>query len=659
MNVLTWYCDTETLQVNKNNYKDLKYYKLFSKVNLIYKNYNNEIQKNITENKQTFFTMNILNVGISSNNKVIYDLYVKTFFDKLVKITKEYYNSQVKGKKKPLTTTIIYYHNLKFDLFNILFELDLYFKNSTCYKKNLIQEQNNKQVKKYRIDDHGKIYSYTIYYKGLFLEFRDSYNLISLPLASFEKTFDLKGEETKSHFNFNFNNVNSCNNMLKDNTELLKYAIRDVKTLKAGVEKFKKLINKDRLTSSSCAFSNWLDTLKDKSDIPLDKKGNPTIYELEGKYQFISCLTYLGGICNYNKRYVEQIIEDDLIYLDVNSLYPSAMYSNKAGFTHYMPWGIPIEINKNDFKLEFLNDRSRYFEVKIKIYGKIKKGLPFGFVRYGKLSRCGLKLDRMYKQNEYLDVLMDTNPIYINSIDLRNVLKYYDIVHIQILEALEYKTRLDLFDTYIDKYGKLKEEASRSKNNGLKYVCKLLLNGLYGKFGQMLEDKNIYITEEEGVYKFKNGEAITEQKSIYKYMPIASAITSYAREILLNELYKLDEKDFYYCDTDSIIMSKKAFDKKINKNIIDSNELGKWDIEHILTKIKILRQKTYIFQDDNNIIDVRACGATPEVKKVFNFENFSFDYDFNINQKKVKSVIGGLAIEEQPFKMKKTNFYLN
>lgn len=656
-----WYCDTETLQVNKYNYRHLKYGIYIPKARLIQETYYNEIKKAIEEDKETLYTMNILNTGVSSDDEKIFAFYVKDFFDELVRITKIGYKKEQQKKKKQTSrvTTIVYYHNLKFDLFNILSELDLYFKDSNVYKRNITVERNGKKQHKYQIDDKGKIYSYTIYYKGLFIEFRDSYNLITLPLSAFGKTFDLPIEQSKSEYKFNFKDIDFCNKLLSGDRKLIDYGLQDVITLKAGLEKFHSIINKNKLTASSCAFSTWLDTLVNKDNIPTTKSGKPTVPKIDGYYQYISNTSYLGGICNYNRDYAEKIINKELVYLDVNSLYPASMYSNKGGFTHYMPWGIPKEIIEQEFNIEWLNDRSRYFEIELKIYAKLKRGLPFGFVRYGKQCRCGRTMDKYYKQNEYLNTLDDSNSIIINSIDLRNIFKYYDVIDYEIIKAYEYDTRLDLFDDYIDIYGVLKEKASKEKNNGLKYVCKLLLNGLYGKFGQMLEDKDITIECEYGINKFKAHRAEQEQDTIYKYMPIASAITAYAREILITQVYKLDKSEFLYCDTDSIIMTKQAFDKKIDKNIIDSIELGKWDIEHKLKKIKILRQKTYIYQDTNGDIDVRACGATPDIKKVFTFDNFNFDSDFNVKQKKVKSVIGGLAIEEHPFKMKKTNFYLN
>lgn len=652
---IIWYCDTETLQItNKNFYKlSFKWYK--NKVSKILKEYKNEIEELLKDpNERTLMVLNVLNTGINQYNEEVHAYDVASFFNNIKRVT----------RKKGVNRVIIYYHNLKFDIFNILNELKhSNLKEDIDYSLNIKYNENGKEIRRYLIDDNRKIYTYNIIYKNFSIEFRDSFNLITQPLCNFGKTFNLPAELTKSSFEFDFNDIEICNKILNRDKDLLEYALKDVRCLKAGIEKFRAIIESEKLTASSCAFDKWLETVNGLPNMEYTKNGKIALPKLSDKEQYISNLTYNGGICNFNRDHAGEILKGDYTYIDVNGLYSAAMYSDCSGFKHPYPWGYPEHFT--DLKIADLNTiyslihSNFYYEFKLIIKASIKEGLPFGFVRYGKLTRYGVKLSKKYRQNEYLNILNEDSPVYINSIDLKNILKYYDIKYIEIKEYLRYQTRLDLFDRYIDKFSALKIEAVKDGNNGLKYVTKLLLNGLYGKFGQLLEDKDIGLVVENGLTKIKELEKTSDINVHYKYMPIASAVTAYAREILISVLYSINKEDFIYCDTDSIIMTSKAFNEKIDKKIIDKSALGKWDIEHRLKKIKVLRQKTYIYEDDKGVIDVRACGATPDIKEVFTFENFEFDYNFNVKQKKSKSVIGGIAIELQPFKMKKNNLFFH
>lgn len=115
----------------------------------------------------------------------------------------------------------------------------------------------------------------------------------------------------------------------------------------------------------------------------------------------------------------------------------------------------------------------------------------------------------------------------------------------------------EIFSEYVQKLYTLKSTSGEPTRT----ICKLLLNSLYGKFGQQ-PVKKVYMTERDaplGSYPIltpdgkPSGFAYFERRSNSAYLlpHIASAITSKARLVLLDSL----NDNSYYCDTDSIFTS--------------------------------------------------------------------------------------------------------
>lgn len=180
--------------------------------------------------------------------------------------------------------------------------------------------------------------------------------------------------------------------------------------------------------------------------------------------------------------------------------------------------------------------------------------------------------------------------------------------HIELREALRlgYKIENVLTTHYYTKTGYyLKEYAedmykirSKMKSDGdpLEIVYKLLLNSLYGKFGQKFNDKETYKREEQLTIKDTENAKLIEHCNGYVRIisdgepaafciPIwASYITARARIMLHRLLF--DCKPIY-CDTDSIV----------TKSVIStSSELGKLKLEANIKHGVFVRPKMYAFE---------------------------------------------------------------
>lgn len=161
-----------------------------------------------------------------------------------------------------------------------------------------------------------------------------------------------------------------------------------------------------------------------------------------------------------------------------------------------------------------------------------------------------------------------------------------------------------IFENFISTYSKLKEEAKLAQNLLMHTFYKLLGNGLYGKFGQqindweevkkpyMMHEGDIYVEAEEKLYKVRkifNRYWIRSKKrnGFYSNVAIASHITAYARCYLWNIL-RLSKP--IYCDTDSVFIPDEClsdYEKMIG------TKLGMLSIKGLHETFQAYQPKTY------------------------------------------------------------------
>ena len=570
---------------------------------------------------------------------------------------------------------IIFFHNMKFDAYNILYALLM------------LGYIHTDDIKQLVIQD-SSWYTFRLNYRGISLEFRDSYKLISQPLRSFQKTFGLSiGKSTEDSWKDRLDEVATVNALL-NRTEpgLMEYALLDVDVLQAGLDKFWELQGgkkASKLTAASLAYSEWLKVIEEhgyrtadgvyhKGFIEVDKKKKLTIVMDDDMPKFVHDITnytYRGAICYPNPDYMNKTLKGIYVYIDANSLYPSAMLPSVQGrnrynqmeLTHYYPVGVPVRL-KSMLSEEIMNDRRYVSFLKLRIKAKIKEDAVIPFVSLGRQGRVGKGFNRLYRTNDFLREIDET--FWVTSIDYRGIQNYYDIEEQEFIEGIIYtpeNTSNDIFNEYISKWRKIKEQAAREGNAGLKQLAKIMLNSTYGKFAQSIDNVETFFEfGENGTLTVTEGSF--DGKTSQKNMGIASMITSYAREILLDVANLLSPEEFLYDDTDSIIMTVSGW-RKIRevKGLLDKAEFGCWDVEHIVKEVRILHQKCYMitefeaFQRDHKRerTIVKCAGASEDIKKFIRYDNFNRGEKINgALMKKAKQTIGGITLESRPFSIK-------
>ena len=359
---------------------------------------------------------------------------------------------------------------------------------------------------------NGKILSFKVKDKRKTLfEIRDSSGLINSSLDSACKSFNIK---TKKLAEIDRKNLFSK----YDYETLTKYLMHDCISLFEVLEEFKKSleIKTLKLTIASTALAKF----KEIEGKTFTKKYN---LSYDRRDEFIR-LGYSGGRCEIFKRYGK-----GLYYYDVKSMYPSVMYDN------YFPSGKLIKTN-------------RYMENYLGIY-KIK------------FSVADTHIPLLWvKQNKKLYFPQGEKVIgWYYSPEIEQA--YKSGYNIEILEGYYWENKIKIFKSYIEKYYTIKENSKDAK----KATAKLLLNSLYGKFGQKetrqkfsfnkpsLQQLTLtpYVCDRlNNVELFRCDET---NKADYILPQLAGFTTSYARVKLYNYMQKIGFSHIYYSDTDSIV----------------------------------------------------------------------------------------------------------
>jgi hypothetical protein len=181
-----------------------------------------------------------------------------------------------------------------------------------------------------------------------------------------------------------------------------------------------------------------------------------------------------------------------------------------------------------------------------------------------------------------------------------------------------------IFEDYVDYFYNLRQKAKENNDRVTDLMSKLLLNSLYGKFGQRVRETLVwdieYVTLEDGtildyvvledkrytVYRWFDKAYLisTSEESSYEAFPaIAAHVTDYARMYLWSFIKMcVDNNDYYkrthvfYIDTDSLIVDHEGFRRL--ESFLDSNELGKLKLEVEADYLCIFGLKDYILGDE-------------------------------------------------------------
>lgn len=500
---------------------------------------------------------------------------------------------------------VAYFHNLKFDgqFWMSYLMYDLHFKQAFKYTNEehtqghwLKRTEMLNNTYQYGISDMGQWYTMTIKVGEHFIDLKDSLKLLPFSVKEIGKAFNTKHQKLDMEYTgFRYSGCTITD-------EEKEYIANDVLVVKEALEIMFEQGHK-KLTIGSCCLNEFKKTFLDNKDYQgffpnlLDVGLDESIYGYKNVDAYIR-RSYKGGWC-YVVKGKENHIKNNGTTADVNSLYPSMM-SSESGNRY--PYGKPKFWKGNYIPEEALKDNMYYFvRVKTRFYLK-PKHLPFiqikGNWRY-KGTEC-LATSDVYnaKTGKYYTHYTDINGVthdtrlelVLTMTDYQLLKDHYELVDFEILDGCMFRATVGLFDEYIEKYKKQKLE----NKGALRTLAKLFLNNLYGKMASSDDSSfKLAVEKDDGVVGYIQ---VEEHEKKIGYIPVGSAITSYARNFTIRaaqaNYYGVNERGFIYADTDSIHCDLEP-NELVGIKVHDKNFCC-WKLESCWDVGIFARQKTYI-----------------------------------------------------------------
>lgn len=550
----------------------------------------------------------------------------------------------------------LYFHNLKFDGEFILYHALHVLKMQTALINGVMarprQVLENEIV--YAISDAGQWYFIFFVYKGCQVEIRDSLKVFPMPLKQIGKDICTRYKKTDMEYN-DKTSLEDCS------ASDIDYIKNDVLVLSEALDKLFCLHDEKTpfgpvhsLTIGSACLQRFKElnygTNKnisihlDKTELDYSEAGSSTMDEYIRH-------AYRGGYCYVNKAIQGKIIDRPGFVADVNSLYPFVMCTEYSGFVY--PYG-KGKYCKGAVTEKMIESQQYYFYARILVSFRLKPGY---------VPTIQKKKSFMFANNLYLEcsaVHDNKRGVYVGpelpieltlaKDDYITFFEHYEILSFQALDYIAFMTAPGLCDPYVKEMAKIKIEATKEKNRGVRTLAKLFSNNLYGQFAK--SQNSSFKVCEIGDEGFNEYHIVPDYSKAVVNIAIGAAVTAHARFYQIQTIQNNLDR-FLYSDTDSLhcIGDPSDFVGKLDPAIY-----GAYDIENTWTKACFVRQKTYIEALPDGSYNICCAGMTPQQKEYFRqnhkFEDFKIGLHIPGGKLQPQRVPGGVILKEVDFTLK-------
>ncbi len=288
--------------------------------------------------------------------------------------------------------------------------------------------------------------------------------------------------------------------------------------------------------------------------------------------------SYRGGRCEC--FYLGELNNENHYIVDVNSLYPFVMLNNLYPVRYKkIISNLPISTLS-----DYLNDSAVIAKVLIDtdepVYGVKRKRTIFPIGQFW---------------------------VTLTTPELKYALEHN---HIQKIEQAVIYEQADIFSSYVNRFYKLRKKFHAEGNPEYEELCKKFLNSLYGKFGQKADEwrkigdcpnepDRVEICFIQGVCRVKQiryllgeiFELVGYNECFNSFPAIAAEVSAYARMYLYELMQQAGQDNYFYCDTDSLIINEAGLCNLQNR--IDTEKLGYLKLEETTMSLTLRGLKDY------------------------------------------------------------------
>lgn len=450
-------------------------------------------------------------------------------------------------KTKRFKHSIVAATNLSFDFFGTFHDTDELLQFQTLFRgSDLISAKTvveNKQFKRHAYNTR----------KSNALVFLDTLNYAKQSVAQLGKILDIPKLEQPA-----------CLGRLpttdQEAEELKTYNIQDAKISKEYINFLYETLEQLGATPKATIASSAMSLFKNKyiKDALYFQPSQETLVEHFNAY-------YGGRTETFNRGRFKRFH-----YYDFNSLYPSVMCQTYP--------------DPNSMRTSH-NNSTKYFEY---------EGISKVTVHLDWLQRPLLPYVYEHKGERKLIFPVGTFTGWYTHVELRKAIDVgYTIQH--VYKTYYFKRTCEPFKEYVEDLYKMRLEYKEA-GNPMQQVVKLLLNSLYGKFGQKFLDKDNWIPLPNSVKEIEKLSFIERIGNFVRIkedahpaphcIPIwATYTTAYGRLKLFDAITK---HDAYYCDTDSIVTK--------DEDVPITSALGGLKREYDIHQALLVKPKMYGFE---------------------------------------------------------------
>lgn len=437
----------------------------------------------------------------------------------------------------------------------------------------------------------------------------------------FDKDEDIDRETVKSYIKKCFESLNDKQMIyIRNDVIILALGVKHYKTLFYGFD-FSKMTFTQNIKEEYSKYNKLAEFQLLKTDGRFShlKLNDYQICGMSGFDYFRSF--YKGGLNLYNDNYIGKIINKNGFSIDLNSSYPTVMYKEKLP-TYLIAMNEKKSIANYDYNN---NDIMSFFTMTIENANKyILSKIESKVVRNAIVKYYNSKSGLVYYNTVLLRLLSKITKQDFTSLPVESSATFQceffgarDVIARNYFIKTQGKMKNKLaceIDTINPLNIEMTNEPKPSKYNfsdEMVQGSKVLLNGIYGVPALRIHF-DIFKRVGDDFENVKNGFTNKERNIVF-----SAGVTAFAFHNLLSPLQYLTPEEidnyFWYADTDSLYMDKRALDK-FPKSMFHKMNLGGWDIEHEnITKFYAFNHKKYCLYD--NGIVVRCGGVSKSLIK--------------------------------------------